>query len=90
MKFDMGTLVVTSGVDGKMQDSDEFAEKVRGAIIRHSTGDWGDLCDEDREENERSLREGDRLMSVYNTQPVVWVITEWDRSVTTVLFPEEY
>ena len=61
-------------------------------LIRHVTGDWGDLEDEDKEENELSVREGFRILSAYNleTGVKVWVITEWDRSVTTLLLPEEY
>lgn len=56
------------------------------------TGDWGDVSDKDRVENELALQEGDRLFSVYmkEGQPKLWIITEWDRSATTVLFPEEY
>ena len=56
-------------------------------------GDWGDLCDEDRNENRLSLEQGFRLLSSYRTcagDTKVWVITEADRSVTTILLPEEY
>ena len=55
-------------------------------------GDWGELCEEDRQENEFSLREGFRLLSAYTSAQgeKFWVITERDRSVTTVLLPEEY
>jgi len=56
------------------------------------TGDWGDLEDEDKKENELFVKEGLRILSAYNleTGVKVWVITEWDRSVTTILLPEEY
>ena len=59
---------------------------------RHQAGDWGEVDEHDRQENELSLREGFRLMSVYTLPNGVklWVITEWDRSVTTVLLPDEY
>ena len=60
-------------------------------LTRHATGDWGDLCAYDRRQNEIALREGYRVLSSY---PVgwecVWIITEADRSVTTILLPEEY
>ncbi len=62
-------------------------------LARHASGDWGELDAHDRGENERSLRQGWRVLSSY---PVgedgqkVWVITEADRSVTTILLPEEY
>ena len=56
------------------------------------TGDWGDLEDEDKKENELSVKEGFRILSAYKleTDVKVWVITEWDRSVTTFLLPSEY
>jgi hypothetical protein len=60
-------------------------------LARHATGDWGELCAFDRRQNEMALREGYRILSSY---PIgterVWVITEADRSVTTILLPEEY
>jgi hypothetical protein len=65
-----------------------------GSLLqRHLSGDWGTVCAEDREENERALVEGLRLMSVYplpDTAETLWIITEWDRSVTTLLCPHEY
>jgi hypothetical protein len=62
------------------------------ALARHSSGDWGDVCEEDRKENDLSLKEGFRLLSVYTTSTgtKLWIITEADRSVTTVLLPEDY
>ena len=61
-------------------------------LIRHKNGDWGELDPEDRRENERALRQGSRLLSAYATRAGdrLWVITEWDRSATTLLLPEEY
>ena len=61
-------------------------------LLRHVHGDWGELCAEDRRENERSLRLGNRLLSAYRTRTdeKLWVITEWDRSATTLLLPTEY
>ena len=58
----------------------------------HITGDWGELDDHDRAENERSLKTGCRLLSAYRLQDgtKIWVITEADRSATTLLLPEEY
>lgn len=64
-----------------------------GSLLeRHAAGDWGELCAEDWQANERAVKDGERVLSVY---PVgegerVWVITEWDRSVTTLLRPDEY
>jgi hypothetical protein len=62
-------------------------------LSRHVTGDWGDLCDDDKRENELSLKEGFRILSAYRlprTDAKLWIITEADRSVTTFLLPEEY
>ena len=60
-------------------------------LARHVTGDWGDLDEQDREENERSLEHGWRVFRSYPVgEQCIWVITEADRSVTTILLPEEY
>jgi hypothetical protein len=60
-------------------------------LVRHVSGDWGDLCAFDRRQNERALHEGYRVLSSYDVPAGrVWIITEADRSVTTILLPEEY
>ncbi|HUV03991.1 MAG TPA: hypothetical protein VMX94_02665 [Armatimonadota bacterium] len=60
-------------------------------LTRHLSGDWGDMCDEDKEANDLALKEGRRLMSAYKAHGVkFWIITECDRSATTFLLPEEY
>jgi hypothetical protein len=61
-------------------------------LSRHVSGDWGDLDEHDRHENELGLREGFRLLSAYTlrTGAKIWIITEADRSVTTFLLPDEY
>ena len=60
-------------------------------LARHAAGDWGDLCTSDRRENELSLRHGWRVLSCYPVGDTrLWVITEADRSATTILLPEEY
>jgi hypothetical protein len=60
-------------------------------LARHATGDWGELCAFDRRQNEMALREGYRVLSSYETAAgTVWIITEADRSITTILLPEEY
>jgi len=92
MKFNPGHIVVTRGVNDLVADNNEFAKHVTLSLKRHLAGDWGDVCDEDRVTNEFALQREDRLFSVYKKDgvPAIWVITEWDRSVTTVLFPDEY
>lgn len=60
-------------------------------IRRHSKGDWGDLSEEDKKENDLSVKEGFRILSSYSIrEKTIWVITEADRSATTLLFPDEY
>jgi hypothetical protein len=61
-------------------------------LIRHVRGDWGDLAEDDRQQNELSVDAGLRLLSVYRLPGggAVWIITEWDRSATTILLPDEY
>jgi hypothetical protein len=67
-------------------------DSVQQALRRHGPGDWGDLSPEDRQENDLSAREGFRILSAYiDTQGTkFWIITEADRSATTVLLPEDY
>jgi hypothetical protein len=85
-RFPLGQVVITANA---AQHLDTIA--VREALRRHAAGDWGDLPPEDACENEVSLKEGFRLLSAYgNGQRRFWVITEADRSVTTILMPEDY
>lgn len=92
MKFNPGQLVMTRGVNDLIASNEEFAKHVMLSLKRHMAGDWGNLCDEDRVTNESALLDGERLFSAYTKVgvPPIWIITEWDRSVTTVLFPDEY
>ena len=60
-------------------------------LSRHVTGDWGDLDEVDKQENELSVRKGFRILSAYGKDDCkLWVITEADRSITTILRPDEY
>lgn len=84
-KFPLGEVLVTSGA------RDLSAQAAITLLVRHISGDWGDVCKEDAAENEYSLIHGFRLFSVYHVNDVkYWVITESNRSVTTILLPEEY
>jgi hypothetical protein len=86
-RFELGRIFVTSGVVATLRPM-----TIAALLLRHARGEWGDLlCEADRRANERALREGTRLLSCYGTTAGrVWVITEADRSATTVLLPEEY
>jgi hypothetical protein len=61
-------------------------------LTLHRGGDWGEVCEEDRETNNQALKYGGRLLSVYSSMDGVtfWIITEADRSSTTILLPEDY
>lgn len=92
-KFEIGQLVSTRGVDNLMQEDSKFREFVVASFNRYKICDWGDTCDEDKKSNDNALKNGERLLAVYKdprTNKTIWIITEWDRSVTTILFPEEY
>ena len=92
-KFNIGRVVMTQGVDGLLDENDKFRQFVGESFVRHCNGDWGDLCEEDKELNDLALKNGDdRLFSKYNfdNDTSIYIITEWDGSVTTILFPEEY
>jgi hypothetical protein len=86
-QISLGRTVITANAMAILDQN-----SVQEALRRHATGDWGDLSPEDRQENDLSAREGFRILSAYtDTQGTkFWIITEADRSVTTVLLPEDY
>ena len=85
--FPFGKFVMTCGVAAKEFTMDELLNLIR----RHVNGDFGEINEEDRQENILSIREGFRIMSAYTIHDTkLWVITEADRSSTTILLPEEY
>jgi hypothetical protein len=92
-KFRLGRLLMTRGVNDKVAEDSKFAHFVTDSLARHVRGDWGDMSEEDKVENEFALKEGNlRLFSAYESPnlPKIWIITEADRSATTILFPDEY
>jgi hypothetical protein len=85
-RFPLGQIVIT---ENAAQHLDTIA--VNEALRRHVSGDWGDIPPEDACENEFSLKEGFRLLSAYGTgERRFWIISEADRSVTTILMPDDY
>ena len=86
-KFHLGQTVITRNALDTLE-----AQSVRTAMLRHMNGDWGEVCDSDCKSNDHALATEGRLLSVYRDSGGVtfWIITEWDRSVTTVLLPEDY
>ena len=88
-RFPLGLLVMTPGARDAIAEADQAPYEF---LARHAAGDWGELSDDDKRENELSLMEGFRILSAYRTAKgeKLWVITEADRSATTILLPEEY
>lgn len=86
-RFALGKIVATANALNSLPSADVLL-----ALGRHARGDWGDVCTEDWQANERALAEGTRLFSVYHSRHAqrFYVITEADRSITTVLLPEDY
>lgn len=85
--FALGKLYVTKNALSTLKTIDMI-----GALSRFSRGDWGDVDKEDWEANEQALKHGGRLMGVYHDRhgTKFWIITEADRSLTTILLPEDY
>jgi hypothetical protein len=87
--FSLGQIVATPGALAALEKAGQQPQEF---LARHVCGQWGDLCEEDRRENQFSLERGFRLLSSYrtNADEKIWIITESDRSVTTILLPDEY
>jgi hypothetical protein len=93
--FELGQIVATPGALDATTDAQRLLY-----LARHSMGDWGHVCDEDRKSNDEAVQDGGRILSAYPLDPAkpcegfgentLWIITEGDRSVTTFLLPDEY
>ena len=85
--FRIGQLTITPGARDQLSPDEIFA-----AVKRHANCDWGDLCKEDKKQNDLALKSGGRLFSAYHSTDGTkfWIITEADRSASTILLPEEY
>jgi hypothetical protein len=88
-RFSLGKVLATPGALEALAEAEQQPDEF---LSRHVAGDWGDVCPEDAQENELSLQHGYRLLSAYTlgTGHKLWIITEADRSATTLLLPEEY
>ena len=86
VRIPLGELVITANASVRLA-----TEEVLTGLRRHASGDWGNICPEDAMGNDEALREGGSLLSVYGRgEHRFWIITEADRTVTTVLLPEDY
>lgn len=98
--FRTGPTMLTSGVISYMPLIPNFYLFIKQCLEKHKSCDWGDCCDSDWKDNDASIEIGERIISVYhlpedftkviNRDTKIWIITERDRSATTVLFPSEY
>lgn len=93
--FVSGLTCATRAVADLMDTNIEFYRFVCDSVDRHMMCDWGDLCDDDKQMNDLAVESGeDRILSCYlfdgHPDWKIWIITEADRSTTTVLFPDEY
>jgi hypothetical protein len=95
--FHTGQMVATREVYDLARQNPDFAQFIQKSLNRHVECDWGDVDDEDKQTNDQALKQGTRLLSAYNDDrfpkhgvATIWIITEADRSATTILFPDEY
>lgn len=87
-KFELGSVFATSAVTAWATIHNIPLDRY---LRRHHCGDWGDLCEEDKRANDDALLHEDRILSAYQIgEDKIYLITEWDRSYTTILFPNEY
>jgi hypothetical protein len=90
--FPLGRLFSTPGALEALGDANANADPL-DYLMRHHTGDWGDLCADDKAQNDAAVKDGGRIFSAYiltGTKVKIWIITEADRSCTTILLPDEY
>ena len=87
--FPIGRVVLTPGARAILLQFDMIPQDL---LSRHETGDFGDLCEEDKQANREAIRDGDEILSAYKLSPItkLWVVTEGDHSITTITTPEEY
>ena len=88
-KFKLGQVVSTPAALQALQQSNESPWTY---LARHLAGDWGEVCQEDKEMNDEAVTDGSRILSAYTLKSgeKLWIITEADRSVTTCLLPSDY
>ena len=92
-KFNLGVVVFTKRIGYLMEGNPQTHNDIIKSLRRHQRGDWGNLCEEDKRANDFAVENGERILSSYiigENKVKIWIITEWDRSYTTILLPEEY
>lgn len=90
-KFKLGKLVWSRAVNDLIADDINFASFVLKSQKRYAKGDWGECCEDDKAANDQALKDGSRIFATYkNDKWKIYIITEADRSYTTIMFPEDY
>jgi hypothetical protein len=91
-KFSLGQVVWTAGINHTISENEQFTKEVLKALKQYVNGDWGILDKHDKKLNDDAVKyNNDRILAKYNTcEGSIYIITEYDRSVTTILFPSEY
>ena len=91
-QFILGHVVSTINIASEIAKDSEFAQFVMDSLYKKYVNcDWGDTCEEDAKANDYAVAHDERILAVYKMGTrTIWIITEWDRSATTILFPEEY
>lgn len=90
-RFKTGNLYQTRGIAEAIEESPQLFIEIIDAYARYINGDYGELCIEDIEENEKAIEYGGRILAKYETSvDDIYIITEADRSATTILFYDEY
>lgn len=92
MDFKLGKVVMTRGICNCIGNDENFGKEILKAFLRYKKCDWGEMCQEDKDMNNEAIRNGnDRILAAYETSKgKIYIITEWDRSITTILFAHEY
>ena len=90
--FTMGNLVMTRAINDTIADNESFAKEITSALRRYISADWGDLSLRDKSLNDSAVETGtDRILAAYHTtKGKVYIVTEWDRSYTTIMFAQDY
>lgn len=94
---DLGQVVINMGISDKIEENISYREFINNSLARYIAGDWGDLCESDKALNDWAINpenEPERIVARYNypgdKAGDIYIITEWDRSHTTILHPSKY
>lgn len=89
--FNLGQVVCTSNINNDVSNNEIFAFEVMKALSQYQLCQWGNTCPEDAKANDDAIMYGDSVLAEYSTSKgTIWIQTEWDRSCTTILYPDEY